>query len=146
MDRMGWRLTASSLAAGCLLAASAAAADELSLTAKVDKQTVNLGDTFTLTLSLSGDIEGASLPPVALPDGLAIAARSEENQTVFSDGKPSRTVNLLFVIFAQRPGPYRLGPFAVKVKGQEHPTQPIDITVVKPAVPPGLPSSGRITL
>ena len=132
--------------AAYLLGASAAMAGELSLTAKVDKQTVNLGETFTLVLSLTGDIEDASVPPVQLPDGLAVAARSEENNTVFSGGTPTRTVNLSFVIVAQRPGQYRLGPFAVTIKDQDHPTEPIDITVVKPAVPPHLPNTGRFTL
>ena len=143
---MRWSSKASSLALLVLLTAGAAAAGELSLTAKVDRKTVNLGDTFTLTLTLTGDIEQATVPPVQLPDGLAIAARSEENQLVFNEGKPSRTVNLLFVIIAQRPGPYRLGPFAVTVKGQNHPTDPIDITVVKPTVPPNLPRGDRVTI
>ena len=151
MDRMGWRSRVSSvLAAGLpaalLTIAGVAQAGELSLTAKVDKQTVNLGEAFTLVLSLSGDIEEASLPPVALPEGLAVAASTEENSLVFSAGKPTRTVNFSFVIVAQRPGGYRLGPFAVRVKGQDHPTEPIDVTVVKPAVPPHLPNTGRFTL
>ena len=152
MGRMRWRLKASKflLAAGLpaalILAAGAAQAGELSLTARVDKQTVNLGEAFTLILSLSGDLEGAALPPVELPDGLAVAASTEENSLVFSAGKPTRTIHYSFVIIAQRPGGYRLGPFAVRVKDQNHPTEAIDITVVKPAVPPRLSNIGRVTL
>lgn len=134
------------LPAALLIVAGAAQAGELSLSAKVDKQTVNVGESFTLVLSLSGDLEEASVPPVSLPEGLAVAASSEENHLVFSDGKSTRMIQVSFIILAQRAGPYRLGPFSVTVGGVEHPTEPLEITVVKPLFPPRLPNAGRTTL
>jgi len=99
---------------------TAAWAQELSFSARADKTTLNVGDPLTLTITLSGDITGIEVQP----------------QPVLQLFHPPRDR-----------GKFQLGPFQITHKGQTFSTEPITVTIEKPAVPPRLgPEGGRFTL
>lgn len=140
------------LGAALISAATPAWAQDLTISAQVDKTTVDVGTPITLTITLSGDLNGVRLPPVQLPEGLAIIGRSQASNFSVRGGAVERSTALIFAIMPQRAGTFHLGPFTVEGAKNKHQqpirTEPIEITVKKSAVPPNLqaPEGGRFTL
>ena len=131
--------------AGC---AAAAGAEDLSLSVKVDKTTVNLGDPVTLTLTLGGDIAGVDLSRVEFPEEFVVGARSQSTNFSIRAGSMERSISLVYVLIPQKAGTFHLGPFTIEHQKKELKTEPIEITVKKPAVPPPSlqPQGERFTL
>lgn len=113
-------------------------AQDLTVTAKVDKTDVEVGEPISLTLTLSGDVSGVSLPPIQLPEHVAVAGRSQATNFSFRSGAMERSVSVLYVLIPQRAGTLQLGPFHVTHQDRTLKTEPIEITVKKPALPPRL--------
>ena len=136
------------LAAALICGGASAPAPELKVSATVDKTTVDIGTAVTLTLTLSGDLSGAQLPPPKFPDGFQVAAQSQATNISMQGGAVQRSTALTFVLMPIRGGTYELGPFTVIQQGHTIETSPIEITVKKPALPPTLKpdSNGRYTL
>ena len=120
---------------------------DVAFSAKVDKTSVDFGDPITLTLTLSGDISGVEFPSIELPEGLSIAARSQSTNFSIRAGATERSVALVYVLVPQRAGTFRLGPFKLEHQHKAFQTEPIDIAVKKPALPPHFkPQGERFTL
>ena len=137
-------------AAGVLVCglATAAWAQDLTVSAKVDKTTVGLGEPITLVVTIGGDLTGLEAKPLELPEGFAVGARSQSTNFSIRSGIMERTMSLMYVLVPQRAGTFQLGPFTVVHQKKEFKTEPIEITVSKPALPPSLqqPQGGRFTL
>ncbi|MBI3330737.1 MAG: BatD family protein [Candidatus Omnitrophica bacterium] len=127
--------------------AALAFAQDLAFSAKVDKTRVDVGGSIQLTLTLSGDIAGVKLPAVEPPDGFSIAARSQATNFSLRAGAMERSLSLSYVLVAQRAGTFKLGPFTITHDGKTFETEPIEVTVDKPALPPRFqPQGERFTL
>jgi uncharacterized protein (DUF58 family) len=113
-------------------------ADGLAVSAKVDKTSVDAGEPITLVITLSGDLAGAELAPLDLPDGFVVGARSHATSVAIRAGAMERSTSVTYVLVAQERGTFQLGPFRVELEQQTYETEPIDITVENPAVPPSL--------
>lgn len=122
-------------------------AQDVAFSASVDKTTVILGNPIQLTLTLTGDIAGAQLPPLELPEGFAVVGRSQSTNFSIHDGSVEQSVSLVYVLIPQITGTFDLGPFTVSHGRQQLKTSSISITVKKaPFRPrPELPGS-RITI
>lgn len=114
------------------------ATQDLTVTATVDKTTVEVGEPISFTLTLSGDVSDVSLPPIQFPEGFAVAGRSQATNFSFRAGVMERSVSMLYVLIPQRAGTFQVGPFRMTHGHRELQTEPIDITVTKPALPPRL--------
>ena len=122
-------------------------AQDLVVSAKVDHTTVDLGQPITLTLTLSGDVSGVRLPPLEFPEGFAIAGSSRATTFSIRSGIQERSMNFVYVLVPRDAGTFKLGPFTFRHGRQEFQTEPIEITVNKPALPPKLqPQGERFTL
>lgn len=122
-------------------------AQDLAFSASVDKTTVDAGNPVTLTLTLSGDISGVELPKIELPEGIGVAAQSQSTNFSLRAGAAQRSISLAYVLIPREPGMYRLGPFKVTHQKKEFQTEPIELTVKKPALPPSRLAPGeRFTL
>ena len=129
------------------LAAPAAAAQDLNISAKADKTTVDVGEPITLMLTLSGDLEGLQLPTPVFPPEFAVAGQSQSTNFSMRAGAVERAMSLSFVLIPQKAGTFKLGPFTVAHQKHEIQTAPIEITVKKSALPPKLrPQGERFTL
>ena len=73
--------------------ATAAWAQDLVFSAKVDKTTVNVGDPINLTVTLSGDLSGVRLPAPTFPDGFAVLARSQSTNFSIRAGAMERSTS-----------------------------------------------------
>ena len=113
-------------------------AQDLTVTAKVDKTTVEVGEPISFTLTLSGDVSGVSLPPIRFPEQVAVAGRSQATNFSLRSGAMERSISVLYVLIPQRAGTLQLGPFHVTHQDRALQTEPIEITVKKPALPPRL--------
>ena len=119
----------------------------LSFSAKVDKTSVNVGDPLVLTITLGGDVSGIDIPVFEFPEGFAVASRSQSSNFSLRLGTVERSLTLAYVLLPQQGGTFQLGPFQIAQKDQKFSTEPITVTVEKPAVPPRLgPEGGRFTL
>ena len=122
-------------------------AQDLAFSARVDKTTVDLGDPVTLTLTLSGDVSDVQWPTPELPEEFAVVSRSQATNFSIQAGTIARSTSLLYVLIPQRAGTFHLGPFRLKHGDKTVQTEPMEITVKKPAVPPHLhPQGERFTL
>lgn len=117
------------------------------VSAKVDNTIVDLGHPVTLTLTLSGDVSGVQMPPLEFPDGFEIAGSSRATSFSIRGGVQERSINFAYVLVPRTTGTFKLGPFTFHHGRQEFHTEPIEITVNKPALPPKLqPQEERFTL
>lgn len=145
------RCAPAAVAAAMLFSCGASwAADkqELTISAKVDKTTVDIGTPMTFTLTLSGDLSGAQVPTPKFPDGFQVAAQTQATNISMQGGVVERSTSLVFVLMPTREGTYQLGPFTVTQQDQNVETVPIEVTVKKAPLPPTLKpdSHGRFTI
>ena len=150
MGRMGWCSRArSTLLAVVLLAACAGAAvaaevaPTLSVSATVDKTSVEYGAPLQLVLTVTGELGGVRLVPVEFPERFLVASRSQATNFSIRGGIQERSMSLIYVLIPHEAGTFQLGPFTFTKGQQSFSTQPIEITVTKVAVPPSLRSTPR---
>jgi hypothetical protein len=137
------------LVAAAVIALGAAAADEpqLAVSASVDKTAVDAGTPVKLTISMTGDLSGASVPPLKFPEGFAVAAQTQATNVAVRGSAMERSTSLVFVLIPSQPGTFQLGPFVVEQRGKTLETSPIALTVKKAPLPPTLKWDGeRFTL
>ena len=125
---------------------AAAAAENLSIVAQVDKTTTKLGEPINLTIRFSGNLSEIHFAPVTLPQGLLVVARSQSTNITVHEGALERSLAMTYVLLPQHTGTFQLGPFPV-VRGQQTlKTDPITITVLKSTLPPESAPHERFTL
>ena len=113
-----------------------ARAEDIRVSAQLDKTTTDVRSPITLTITLSGDIAGVTLAPPQLPEGFLIAARRQATSFALRGGAMERATQMIFVLVPQKPGAFTLGPFTFRHRGKLFQTEPITITVKKPVLPP----------
>ena len=146
------RVSLAASAAAVLLFAGAACAAEppqdLSVSAKVDKTTVEAGTPINFALTITGDLTGAKVPAPEFPEGFEVAGRTQATNVSVQMGAIQRSTSLVYVLVPTRAGTFKLGPFTIEQRGRTFETQPIEITVKKSPLPPTLKpdQSGRYTI
>jgi len=118
----------------------------LRVSATVDATTVDVGATVTLTITLEGDLDDVDVRPVEFPKPFRMTRQSRSSSFSFQIGRMQRSINLVYVLVALEPGTFQLGPFEVVQKEQSIVTDPIEIVVNKPTLPPRLKESPRFVL
>lgn len=103
--------------------------------ATVDRNEINQGDTFILTVSVSSD-QGVNISEPRLPSlnqfQLMQSWTGTEARSTFTNGQfqTSRTRKFNYQLSAKQLGKVRVGPVEVIVNGQAYKTKIIDINVV----------------
>ncbi|HEU6447428.1 MAG TPA: BatD family protein [Verrucomicrobiae bacterium] len=99
-------------------------------TASLDRDTISLGETATLSLTFQ-DGQPKNIPPLDV-SGLRFVQTG--NQTGFNlvNGSMSSTVTITYSITAQRTGEFEIPPLSADVNGQRLTSQPLKLTVEKP--------------
>lgn len=142
------------LASGWLLvaAATAHAADDVTLNARVDKIRAAVGEPVALTLSVEAEeLQGIAVPPLKLPAQWSAVAQSQSQQVTWRQGQTHRRLELTYVLVPHAPGDVSLGPFTVERKGKRWQADALTIHVEgapQPTPPPTLkhPPGERVTL
>jgi hypothetical protein len=121
-------------------------AHEVKMSAQVDKTAVDLGTQVTLTITVEGDLDHVNLKAWKFPDALPVVAQSRASNVSIGQGQVTRSVSLTFILVPREAGTFTLGPFEATHDRTDVKTQPIEITVKKPVVPPTSPDTKRYTL
>lgn len=105
------------------------------LTASLDRDTLNLGETASLSLTVDGGEPEADPTPGNIPN-LQIAFVGPTRQFSFANGQTSSSVTYNFRVVPRQTGDYTIPAVSVRVGGQTLTSQPIQLKVLKPSAPP----------
>ncbi len=118
------------LAIGYSLLAIPCFAQEIKLTAWVDKQIITTEETVLFIVTVSG-AQDTNQPQLPQLEGLALAfgpSISDETQIVNNNVSISRTFT--YVLTPKAPGKYTIGPIRLDYKNKTYTTEPVQIEVV----------------
>lgn len=118
------------LATLILCAVSATAA---SFTASLDRDTISMGETATLSLAFEGG-RADNLPTPAVP-GLRISQSGNSQNVSIINGGMTSTVTVTFSITPQHPGEFTIPALTADVNGQRLSTEPLHLSVQKAMAP-----------
>jgi hypothetical protein len=132
------RKTISFLAAGVLLFAAlcfcATTAHAAAFTASLDRDTITLGDSATLSLTFDGGSPKKVPVPPDVP-GLQISYVGPSSQFSFINGQVNSTVTHNFTVTPQKAGEFIIPPLTADVSGQELNSSTLKLTVLEPSAP-----------
>ncbi len=115
----------------CLLIAFAASA--ANFTASLDRDTIALGETATLSLSFQGG-QPDNVPTPQVP-GLSFANTGNSQNFSFNNGQMSSVVTVTLAISPQQTGQFIIPAMEATVGGQHLVTQPLRLLVTQPSAP-----------
>lgn len=102
-------------------------------TASLDRDTIEMGETATLSLTFQGGQPG-NVPTPQVP-GLEFADTGNSTSFSFVNGQMSSVVTVTFSITPDHAGDYWIPAMEANIGGQVIRTQPIKLTVTKPGGP-----------
>jgi hypothetical protein len=106
-----------------------------SFTATLDRDTMYVGETATLSLTFAGGTPKAVPSPQEIPNlQIDFSGNSQEITTI--NGQFSATVSYNFTITPRQPGDYTIPALTAEVAGEQLHTQPLALKVLKPSAPP----------
>ena len=107
----------------------------VTFTASLDRDTIALGESATLSLDFDG---GSPKDIPALPEipGLQIASAGQFNQINIVNGRASSTFAYRFELTPRRNGEFVIPSLIANVNGQNLNSEPLKLSVVKPNTPP----------
>ena len=103
-------------------------------TASLDRDTITLGESATLSLTF----EGGTPDNIPMPSGIAnlqVTEGGTSTQFQFVNGQSSSTVTHSFHLTPRQPGDYTIPGLSVEVDGQKLTSQPVTLRVLKPSAP-----------
>jgi hypothetical protein len=115
----------------CLFMAIAARA--ASFTASLDRDTIELGENATLSLSFTGG-QPQNVPAPEVP-GLQFANAGNSSSFSFVNGQMTSSVTVTFNVTPQQAGGFTIPSMTVEIGGQQLSSQPLKLTVSQPAAP-----------
>ncbi|MES2572013.1 MAG: BatD family protein, partial [Verrucomicrobiota bacterium] len=115
-----------------LLMASSLQAEPVA-TASISANTMTMGDSVQLTISVQGARELRRPNQIAVP-GLAIHSSGDARRMLSMNGKATLTVDVMYTIEAQKAGAYTIPAIEILADGQSLKTAPLSLTVL--AAPP----------
>lgn len=119
----------------CLLLLTAALpAAAASLTARLDRDTVLLGDTANLSFTIEGS-QSAPAPQIPAVPGLQIVGSGQSSAVNFVNGQMSASVTHNFIIKPAQVGEFTIPALSLKVGNETLSSQPLKLKVVRAQTP-----------
>ncbi|MGD0253600.1 MAG: BatD family protein, partial [Verrucomicrobiota bacterium] len=115
------------------LGSSTAMARAANFTASLDRDTIALGESATLSLTFEGG-QSKNVPTPSVP-GLQISQIGTSQSVNIVNGAMSSTVTVTFSVTPQHDGKFIFPAMTADVNGQSLTSQPLELTVQKGAVP-----------
>ncbi len=110
--------------------ALAAHAEEVALTARLDRNPISLEDQAILTISVSG-ADNAPAPTLpSLPD-FDVASNGRSTRVSIVNGSMSSQTDYAFVLQPKKTGGFLIGPATMQYKGKTYHSEPITLHVAK---------------
>ena len=130
-----------------LAALQPALAADPSIRVEIDRARIATGGQAVLTVSLDGLSSGSKRPEVPPVDGLEFIETGRSSSISWVNGKLSTATIFTYLVVAQRPGSYRIGPVSVEDRGTRYDGGSVALAVVAgapdaagDAAPGGAPS------
>jgi len=113
----------------------ASVAGAATFTATLDRDTITLGESASLSLAFGG---GQPQNPPSLPQipNLQITYIGPSSQFSVINGQVSSSVTYNFTVTPRQPGDYAVPAMSVDVGGEKLTSQPLALKVLKPSAPP----------
>ncbi|MEJ2880024.1 BatD family protein [Pedobacter sp. GR22-6] len=129
------------------------AADPIRFSASVSSNPVAAGEQFEVSFSVNANIEKFGAPNF---NGFQVLSGPNQSSSMTSiNGNTSVSMSLSYILVAERPGDYTIGPAVIEVAGKQYRSNPVKVKVVKGAAPgrqpkagsgrPANPASGAVT-
>src|SRR5690349_1362399 len=112
-------------AGGSGLTASAA-----TFTATLDRDTIGVSESATLSLRFDGGIP-ADVPTIPPVSGLSLTGNGQSSQFNFVNGRSSSVVSYNYLVRAAQPGEYTIPAISASVDGNTVTSQPLKLKVLK---------------
>jgi hypothetical protein len=106
-----------------------------SLTASLDRSSISLGESATLSITFEGGSPENVPTPPAIPN-LEISYVGPSSQFSFINGQVSSTVTHAFTLTPRQAGDYPIPSMTIEVGGQKLSTRPLRLSVAGPGAPP----------
>ncbi len=121
-----------------LMLAAALQAQDITVTATVDRTRIGLNQQFQLTVEISGPgAMNASEPQLPNIENFAAFSGSSTSQNFqFINGRMQVSKSYTYYFIAAKVGTFEIGPVTVSYKGKTYRSAPIRIEIVKSAAPP----------
>jgi hypothetical protein len=104
-------------------------------TASLDRNTMTLGETVTLSLTVTGG-QAQNVPaPSAIPN-LQVDYLGPSSQFTVINGQMSSTVTYNFTVTPRQAGDFTIPSLTAEVGGEQLHTEPLSLKVLKPGAPP----------
>ena len=124
---------------------SGGASRAANFTASLDRDTITLGETATLTLAFEGG-QPKSLPALPAIKNLQVQDFNNWSQNIQMDmntGQSTAVFSHTLLLRPQTTGEFVIPPLAVDIGGQQHSTTPLKLTVTAPVPAPAAANAGN---
>jgi hypothetical protein len=113
-----------------------ASAPAATFTATLDRDTMTLGESVTLSLTFGGATPGNVVGLPTIPN-LEVSPAGTSSQMSFNFGsQSSSSISYNYTVTARQPGDYTIPAMTVEVGGQKLSSQALTLRVLKPGAPP----------
>ncbi|NOS72248.1 MAG: protein BatD [Verrucomicrobia bacterium] len=112
-------------------------ADAASLKATLDRETVVVGETLTLTLQFE-DVQVSGSPNLPTIPGLNLVESSTSLNTTIINGQRTSVQSFIYSLAATQPGNFDIPAFKIEVNGEKLSSAPLKVKILRqdPAQPP----------
>lgn len=112
--------------------APAVMAQQVTVTAQVDRQSIPLNQSVNFSLTIVG---GSNVAPPTLPsiDGFRVEGTSQSSQFSFSGGQSVSQLTFTYILQPTKEGQFTIPPVTIVVDGTPHTTAPVPVEVTPPA-------------
>ena len=104
-----------------------------SFSASVDKNVVQQGEQFTLTLSLEGSTNAGNLKLPDMPNFMVLSGPNQSTNMQWVNGQVSQSVSFSYILQPRDVGKFTIPSASINVSGKNLQTQPIAMEVTKGA-------------
>ncbi|MBU1888081.1 MAG: BatD family protein, partial [Candidatus Omnitrophica bacterium] len=105
-------------------------ADEISISASVDRQEISLDDQLTLTITVNGNVSNIPQPGIPAMNGFTAYSSGRSQNISIINGQVTSTVSFNYILVPNGEGDYALGPFTIEYNGKAYSAGPIDVKVM----------------
>ncbi len=117
----------------CLFLASICYADDISISADVDRNEIAMDEQVTLTITVSGNVTNIPEPKIPALKGFTTYSAGRSQNISIINGQVSSSISFNYILVPNDVGDYSVGPFSIDYKGQTYSAGPIQIKVVSKA-------------
>ncbi|MBU1147793.1 MAG: BatD family protein, partial [Candidatus Omnitrophica bacterium] len=105
-------------------------AQDISISANVDKQEITLDDQITLNIVVSGSVSNIPQPTIPSLDGFTAYSSGRSQNISIINNQITSSVSFNYILVPNDVGEYTLGPFSIDYKGSTYSADAINIKVL----------------